>query len=108
MTIPKGSPQNIQYIYPVQIAPQEDKNFFEGLMWGVTGIQSAIQGIASVGAALTLDAMALGALSFAEKPGQTLVGAVGLAALNCLAYYIIKAEFSIASKSFTHMKNTIL
>lgn len=60
-----------------------------------------------------LDAAAMGLVSVGSNvgvlpPAEALVVAVGLAGLNALAYYVVKAELSIAGKSFTHMKNTIL
>lgn len=94
---------NVQYVIQTQ---QEDKNIFEGIMWGVNGIQNLVAALTAGGSALALDVLGVAAIS-GSSPNNAIAGAVGLAALNVLAYYIVKGECSIASKSFTHMKNTI-
>lgn len=65
MSIPTNiqavNPQNIQYL--VQIPEKEEKNFIEGIMWGVNGVQNVAGAIAVVGGTVMLDAAAMGLVS---------------------------------------------
>lgn len=96
-------------VHYIPVPVREETNFIEGLMWGANGIHNAIAGVALTAGVVLMDAGALGTIaSNVLRPNEVVAGAVVLAAANVLAYYVAKAEFSIASKSFTHMANTIL
>ena len=102
--------QTVQPVQPVQyvVIPaqeKEDKNFIEGLMWAGNGITNAVGGLGIAGSTIALNAVFIGTVA---HPVDVVAGLVAVAALNVLAYYVVKAEFSIAGKSFTHMANTIL
>lgn len=105
-TIPASNDQNIRYVMQVP-TEKEEKNFLEGVIWGLNGIHNIAGAVFVLGGTLTMDTAAIGVATVVD-PGTALVGAVGLAAANVFAYYLIKAELSIAGKSFTHMSNTIL
>lgn len=101
---------------PAAAVPVEEKNFIEGVMWGLNGIQNAVAGVVTAGSIIMLDTAALAATS-QSKPSEAIAGSDGseaiaglvlLTALHVLAFYVAKAEFAIAGKSFTHAKNTIL
>lgn len=101
-----GEP-NVQYmVLPQQQQLKEERNFIEGVMWGVNGVSNVSAGAATIGGTLLLDGLAIGVASV-TPPHVAFAGLVGLTALNVLAFYVAKAEISIASKSFTHMINTI-
>lgn len=76
-------------------------------MWGVNGVANIIYDIGTVGSAATGNALLLGAVIATESPEFVVAAGLALTVLDALVYYIAKAEFSIASKSFKHMGNTL-
>ncbi len=111
-TATNGMPHSQGIIYVQQPVKEEGKNLIEGALWGVNGLVNIGAAIASIAGLAALDSMAFGAFvaanaSGAMPPEALVASSVGLAALNVLGYYVVKAEASIAGKSFTHMLNTI-